>query len=130
MNKWAAWISANYVINQLVLPFVYQGLAANRVFTCSVEELRAASVRVLFGPGEFVPHLPRTGDRVPDSYPWAPGAAGGGHAALMPPNVSPSPGTAVTHTCLTLGSTHLKPARRCLPMNPRYRQATSTPPYC
>jgi phosphopantothenoylcysteine synthetase/decarboxylase len=82
MNKWAAGISDNYVLNQLaeltglgarivVLPFVNQGLAANRVFLRSVEELRQAGVRVLFGPGEFVPHPPRTGDSVLDTYPWA-----------------------------------------------------------
>jgi hypothetical protein len=81
INKWAAGISDNYVLNQLaeltglgvrivVLPFVNQGLAANRVFERSVEELRRAGVRVLFGPGEFVPHPPRTGETVLDSYPW------------------------------------------------------------
>ncbi|HEY2765432.1 MAG TPA: hypothetical protein VGJ13_15695 [Pseudonocardiaceae bacterium] len=36
----------------------------------SVEELRTAGVRVLFGPGEFEPHPPRTGGGVLDSYPW------------------------------------------------------------
>ena len=82
INKWAAGISDNYVLNQLaeltglgarivVLPFVNQGLAANRVFARSVAELRRAGVRVLFGPGEFVPHPPRTGDTVLDTYPWA-----------------------------------------------------------
>jgi phosphopantothenoylcysteine synthetase/decarboxylase len=82
INKWAAGISDNYVLNQLaeltglgarivVLPFVNQGLAANRVFGRSVEELRHAGVRVLLGPGEFVPHPPRTGETVLDSYPWA-----------------------------------------------------------
>lgn len=81
INKWAAGIADNYVLNQLaeltglgarivVLPFVNQGLAANRVFLRSVEELRAAGVRVLFGPGEFVPHPPRTGNSVLDTYPW------------------------------------------------------------
>jgi phosphopantothenoylcysteine synthetase/decarboxylase len=81
INKWAAGISDNYVLNQLaeltglgarivVLPFVNQGLAANRVFERSVEELRQAGVRVLLGPGEFVPHPPRTGETVLDTYPW------------------------------------------------------------
>lgn len=81
INKWAAGISDNYVLNQLaeltglgarivVLPFVNQGLAGNRVFRRSVEELRQAGVRVLFGPGEFEPHPPRTGDSVLDTYPW------------------------------------------------------------
>jgi hypothetical protein len=81
INKWAAGIADNYVLNQLaeltglgirvvVLPFVNQALAANRVFLRSVHELRQAGVRVLFGPGEFVPHPPRTGDNVLDTYPW------------------------------------------------------------
>jgi phosphopantothenoylcysteine synthetase/decarboxylase len=81
INKWAAGIADTYVLNQLaeltglgarivVLPFVNQGLAANRVFLRSVEELRAAGVRVLFGEGEFVPHPPRTGNSVLDMYPW------------------------------------------------------------
>ncbi len=82
INKWAAGISDNYVLNLLaeltglgarivVLPFVNQGLAANGVFVRSIEELRRAGVRVLFGPGDFEPHPPRTGGRVLDSYPWS-----------------------------------------------------------
>ena len=81
INKWTAGIADNYVLNQLaeltglgahivVLPFVNQGLVANRVFIRSVEELRQAGVRILFGPGEFEPHLPRTGSTALDSYPW------------------------------------------------------------
>lgn len=82
INKWAAGISDTYALNQLaeltglgakivVLPFVNQALAANRVFTRSVEELRQAGVHVLFGPGEFEPHPPRTGEQVLDAYPWS-----------------------------------------------------------
>ncbi|MGH3796489.1 MAG: flavoprotein [Pseudonocardiaceae bacterium] len=81
INKWAAGIADNYVLNLLaeltglgarvvVLPFVNQGLAANRVFVRSVEELRQAGVRVLFGPGEFEPHPPHTGGTVLANYPW------------------------------------------------------------
>ncbi|MGH3776205.1 MAG: flavoprotein [Pseudonocardiaceae bacterium] len=81
INKWAAGIADNYVLNQLaeltglgarivVLPFVNQGLAANQVFVRSIEELRQAGVHILFGPGEFEPHPPRTGGTVLDSYPW------------------------------------------------------------
>jgi Flavoprotein len=81
INKWAGGIADNYVLSQLaeltglgapivVLPFVNQALAANRVFHRSVEELRHAGVRVLFGPGDFVPHPPRTGETVLDTYPW------------------------------------------------------------
>ncbi|HEU0086745.1 MAG TPA: flavoprotein [Pseudonocardiaceae bacterium] len=82
INKWAAGIADNYVLTQLaeltglglrivVLPFVNQALAANRVFGNSIDQLSQAGVRVLFGPGEFEPHPPRTGGTVLDSYPWA-----------------------------------------------------------
>jgi len=82
INKWAAGIADNYVLTQLaeltglgvrivVLPFVNQGFAGNAVFLRSVEELRRAGVRVMFGPGEFVPHPPRTGGAVLNTYPWA-----------------------------------------------------------
>lgn len=70
-----------YVLNQLaeltglglrivVLPFLNQALAANRAFLRSVEELRQAGVHVLFGPGGFEPHPPRTGAAALDDYPW------------------------------------------------------------
>jgi hypothetical protein len=35
-----------------------------------IEELRKAGIRVLFGPGEFVPYPLRTGETVLDTYPW------------------------------------------------------------
>jgi hypothetical protein len=81
INKWAAGAADTYALNQLaelvglgvpvvVLPFVNQALAANRVFGRSVEELRRAGVRVLYGPGGFEPHPPRTGGTVLDTYPW------------------------------------------------------------
>ncbi len=81
INKWAAGIADTYVLTQLaeltgmglpiaVLPFVNTALANNRPFLRSVEELRAAGVTVLFGEGGFVPHPPRTGGQVMDSYPW------------------------------------------------------------
>jgi hypothetical protein len=81
INKWAAGIADSYVLNQLaeltglgarivVLPFVNQALAANQILVRSIEELRRAGVRVLFGPGEFEPHPPRTGGTMLDTYPW------------------------------------------------------------
>lgn len=81
INKWAAGIADTYVLVQLaeltglgipivVLPFVNQALAANRVFARSVHELRQAGIRVLLGPGEFEPHPPRTGPRQLDAFPW------------------------------------------------------------
>ena len=82
INKWAAGIADNYVLTQLAeltgsgvrivaLPFVNQALAANRAFIRSVDELGAAGVRVLFGPGEFEPHPPRTGAAALSSFPWS-----------------------------------------------------------
>ena len=81
INKWAAGISDTYALNMLaelsglnvptaVLPFVNTALAANRVFTRSVDELRAAGVNVLVGPDGFRPHPPRMGSSVLDHYPW------------------------------------------------------------
>jgi|SRR5215211_816916 phosphopantothenoylcysteine synthetase/decarboxylase len=81
INKWAAGIADNYVLTQLAeltgmrvrivaLPFVNQALAANPAFIRSVEQLRDAGVRVLFGPGEFEPHPVRTGDSAMASFPW------------------------------------------------------------
>lgn len=81
INKWAAGIADTYALTQLaeltglgvrivVLPFVNQALARNQTFIASVESLRSAGVRVLFGPGEFEPHPPRTGDTAMESYPW------------------------------------------------------------
>lgn len=81
INKWAAGINDTYALNMLaeltglgvpiaVLPFVNTALAANRVFDRSVGELRASGIRVLYGPGGFEPHPPRTGAEAADRYPW------------------------------------------------------------
>jgi len=81
INKWAAGIADNYVLNQLaeltglgahivVLPFVNQALAANTVFQRSIDQLRNAGIHILFGPDGFQPHPPRTGDQVLYDYPW------------------------------------------------------------
>lgn len=81
INKWAAGISDTYALNMLaeltglgvptvVLPFVNTALAANRAFARSVDELRAAGITVLYGPGGLHPHPPRTGAGVLDRYPW------------------------------------------------------------
>jgi phosphopantothenoylcysteine synthetase/decarboxylase len=82
INKWAAGAADNYALSQLAeltgagvrivaVPFVNQSLAANAVFLRSVESLRAAGVRVLFGPGEFEPHPPRTGGSALATFPWS-----------------------------------------------------------
>ena len=81
INKWAAGISDTYALNILaeltglgvptaVLPFVNTALASNRVFTRSIEELRGCGVHVLYGPGGFEPHPPRTGDAAVSRFPW------------------------------------------------------------
>jgi hypothetical protein len=81
INKWAAGIADTYPLTLLaeltgialpivVLPFVNSALTANRVFTRSIEDLRTAGVRVLFGPGQFEPHPPGTGSTRLDGYPW------------------------------------------------------------
>jgi hypothetical protein len=81
INKWAAGICDTYPLTLLaeltglgipmaVLPFVNSALAANRVFGRSVGELRAAGIRVLYGPGEFEPHPIRTGGSRLAGYPW------------------------------------------------------------
>lgn len=54
-----------------VLPFVNSALAARKPFQAAVESLRAEGVRVLFGPGEWEPHPPGTGNEQFASFPWA-----------------------------------------------------------
>ena len=81
INKWAHGISDTYALGVLaevtgldvpvaVLPFVNTALASRAPFRRSVESLRSEGVRVLLGPGGFVPHPPRTGGNLTDSYPW------------------------------------------------------------
>jgi hypothetical protein len=81
VNKLAHGISDNYALGVLaecmglsvpivVLPFVNSALASHFAFQRSVRDLRAAGVRVLFGPGEWEPHPPGTGEDRIDSFPW------------------------------------------------------------
>ncbi|MCL9759254.1 flavoprotein [Frankia sp. AiPa1] len=81
INKWAGGIADTYPLSVLaeltglglpiaVLPFVNEALAANRIFTRSVEDLRAAGITVLLGPGAFEPHPPRTGGDKIATFPW------------------------------------------------------------
>ena len=71
INKWAAGIADNYALGTLAeltgqglpivaLPSVNGPLAANRVFRRSLDELRAAGIRVVHTPGEHGP----------DGFPW------------------------------------------------------------
>ncbi|MEC3979815.1 flavoprotein [Amycolatopsis sp. H20-H5] len=80
INKWAAGIADTYVtvclagltgmgVRMVLLPFVNQGLANNRPFLRSIDELSAMGVRVLLCPGESEPHPPRQGPKIMDTYP-------------------------------------------------------------
>jgi phosphopantothenoylcysteine synthetase/decarboxylase len=81
INKWAHGTADNYPLGLLaelaplgvpiaVLPFVNSALAANSVFSRSIAELRTNGVRVLYGPGQFEPHPPGTGNERLATYPW------------------------------------------------------------
>lgn len=81
INKLAAGIADNYPLGLLaelvplgvptvVVPFVSTALAGNDAFHRSLTLLRKAGIRVLFGPGEFEPHPPRTGGSRLADYPW------------------------------------------------------------
>jgi phosphopantothenoylcysteine synthetase/decarboxylase len=110
INKWAAGISDTLALGLLTeaiglgiplaaLPFVNTALAAHPAFGRSVDELRAAGVKVLLGSGGYEPHAPHQGSRYLDRYPW--------HAllaALEPvsgPTLESRPGT--TETPATVG---------------------------
>jgi phosphopantothenoylcysteine synthetase/decarboxylase len=54
----------------VVLPFVNSALAGRKPFVEAVESLRTEGVRVLFGPGEWLPHPPATGGGRIASFPW------------------------------------------------------------
>jgi hypothetical protein len=82
INKWANGISDTYALGILaeapglgipvvVLPFVNSALAGRAPFQDSVAKLRAEGVRILLGPGQFVPHPPGTGGEQIDAFPWA-----------------------------------------------------------
>lgn len=81
INKLASGVNDTYALNVVaeaigrgtpvvVLPFVNSALAARRPFTRSVQSLRAEGVRVLLGPGEWLPHPPGTGDQQLANFPW------------------------------------------------------------
>ena len=55
----------------VILPFVNSALADRAPFRRAVDSLRAEGVRVLFGPGEWVPHSPGTGGERIATFPWA-----------------------------------------------------------
>ncbi|TDD14310.1 flavoprotein [Actinomadura sp. KC06] len=82
INKWANGISDTYALGILaeapgldipvaVLPFVNTALASRTALQRSIEILCDEGVRVLFGPGEFEPHAPGTGDTRLENFPWS-----------------------------------------------------------
>jgi phosphopantothenoylcysteine synthetase/decarboxylase len=73
-------------VRTVVLPFVNTALAGRRPFVEAVESLRAEGVRVLFGPGEWEPHQPGTGDDRVVDFPWEDAlAVAAGQARRMTP---------------------------------------------
>ncbi|BEL06453.1 flavoprotein [Actinoplanes sichuanensis] len=82
INKFANGITDTYALGLLaeapglgipvvILPFVNTALAARAPFRRSIRRLRdEEGIRVLYGPGEFEPHEPGTGDTVLSTYPW------------------------------------------------------------
>jgi phosphopantothenoylcysteine synthetase/decarboxylase len=55
----------------VILPFVNTALASRKPFVGAVESLRDEGVRVLLGPGQWIPHPPGTGGERIGSFPWA-----------------------------------------------------------
>jgi hypothetical protein len=85
INKLAAGVNDTYALNVVaetigrgtavaILPFVNTALATRRPFVRAVQALREEGVKVLLGPGQWLPHPPGTGDAHLADYPW--------HAAL------------------------------------------------
>ncbi|MFE3992051.1 flavoprotein [Streptomyces goshikiensis] len=78
LNSWALGITGNWLVGFVaeaigkgipltVMPCVNSAYAQHPQFLPSLETLREAGVRVLFGPGGFEPNAP--GEKRP--YPWA-----------------------------------------------------------
>lgn len=72
----------------VILPFVNSALAGRKPFVAAVESLRAEGVRILLGPGQWVPHPPGTGGERIDSFPWAAALDAAGVTSAAEPDVS------------------------------------------
>lgn len=79
INKWALGISDTLALGLITeaigkglplaaLPYCNIRQAMHPAFDVSVAVLRAAGVKILYGPGGFTPHEPGQGER--DEYPW------------------------------------------------------------
>ncbi|UCM90275.1 HFCD family protein [Streptomyces marincola] len=68
---WVAGVAVEAVGKRwplVAMPCVNTGYGAHPRFARSLDELRAAGVRVLYGPGGFVPN--ESGRGRPDEFPW------------------------------------------------------------
>ena len=81
INRLALGINDTYALNvaaeaigrrtpMVILPFVNTALAARRPFIEAVRSLRAEGVEMIYGPGQWEPHPPGTGDRRIAQFPW------------------------------------------------------------
>lgn len=81
INKLALGINDNYALNvaaeaigrgvpTVILPFINSALASRHPFHTAVTTLRGEGLKVLFGPGEWSPHPPGTGEGRLLEFPW------------------------------------------------------------
>lgn len=81
INKWALGISDTLALGLLTeaigldiptvaLPFLNAAQAAHPAFEGNVRTLRQVGVRVLLGDEGYTPHVPHTGSKRLDIYPW------------------------------------------------------------
>lgn len=79
INEWALGLTSSFVLGVLAeaigkgiplvtMPCVNSAYVQHPQFERSVDTLRGAGVRVLYGEGGFVPNAPGSGK--PSSYPW------------------------------------------------------------
>ncbi|MFF7631634.1 flavoprotein [Kitasatospora sp. NPDC008050] len=79
LNSWALGLTSSFIVGfaaeaigkgipLVTMPCVNSAFLAHPQFEHSVAVLRGAGVRVLLGPGGFVPNIPGQGN--PAAYPW------------------------------------------------------------
>jgi hypothetical protein len=79
INHWALGLTSTFIVGviaegigknipTITMPCVNAAYVAHPQFEQSVATLRSAGVRVLYGPGGFVPNQPGQGN--PAAYPW------------------------------------------------------------
>ncbi|MEU7298063.1 flavoprotein [Streptomyces exfoliatus] len=79
VNQWALGLTGKWLVGVVaegigkglpmaVMPCVNSAYVAHPQFERSIETLRGAGVRVVYGEGGFVPHEPGLGN--PETYPW------------------------------------------------------------